>query len=264
MQHCTPCRRYLCRVISPVARGAEARLSLGTFTLCKLLLPLQPALQHRPTGAQAARQVRGAAREQGVLPLGWGELEKGRGRARAGWVRWRQRGGSRGGGGGGAVGAAGGGAGGHGAGWVGWREVLPAAVGHGGQRRERGRGGSRGAPAPNCQGDPLGGDGVDFGGDRAARGAGEGQRGSGQAVAVELFWRGGDGVKEEGEKKEDKSEMAGEETEKWIISLIWDNVKTMLTKSSVHQVRAPQPWGAATMISSGVQLWLLMKNIYKY
>lgn len=77
MQHCTPCRRYLRRAILPVARGAKARLPLGTVNLCKLLLPPQPALQHRPAGAQTARKVRGAVGEQGVLRLGRSELEKG-------------------------------------------------------------------------------------------------------------------------------------------------------------------------------------------
>lgn len=182
MQHCTPCRRYLCRAISPVARGAEARLPLGAITLRELLLPPQPALQHRPAGAQAARQLRGAVGEQGVLALRRGELEEGRGRVGPGRVRRGQRGGGRGGGGGGAAGAAD--DGGHGARRVGRRQVLPAAVGHGGQRREWGGGGGRGAPATHCQGDPLGGDGVHLGGDGAA---GEGQRGGGQAVAVELF-----------------------------------------------------------------------------
>lgn len=123
--------------------------------------------------------------EQGVFPLRWSELEEGSGRVGSGRVGRGKRGGSRGGRGGGTVGAADDGR--HGARRVGRGQVLAAAVGHGGQRRERRSGGGGRAPASHGQGDPLGGDGVDLRGHGAARGAREGQWGGGQAIAIELF-----------------------------------------------------------------------------
>lgn len=66
-------------------------------------------------------------------------------------------------------------------------QVLATAVGHGGQRRQGWGGGSRWAPASHSEGDPLRGDGVDLGGDRAAGGPREGQGRGGQMITIQLF-----------------------------------------------------------------------------
>lgn len=184
MQHGTPCRRYLCRAISPAAPGCVAPVPLCAFPLCQLLLPPHPALQHRPT-AGAVRQAWGGREEQEVLPLRRGEREERSGRVGSGRV-WRgKRGGGRGSHGGDAVRAAGDVR--HGAGGVGRGQVLAAAVGHGGQRWQGRGGGSRRAPSSHSQGDPLRGDSVDLRGHGAAGGAREGQGGGGQTVTIQLL-----------------------------------------------------------------------------
>lgn len=89
----------------------------------------------------------------------------------------------------------------HGAGREGRGQVLAAAVGHGGQRRQ-GRGGSGGrAPSSYSQGDPLRGDSVDLGGHGAAGGAREGQGGGGQAITVQLSRATGTWEEEDGNKE---------------------------------------------------------------
>lgn len=223
MQNHTPCRRYLCRAISPVARGGMAPVPLCAFPLCELLLPPQPALQHWPTGAQTAWQMWGAMGEQGVFPLRWSELEEGSGRVGSRWVGRGKRGGSRGGRGGGTVWAAGDGR--HRACRVGRWEVLAAAVGHGGQWREGRSGGSGRAPASHGQGDPLRGDGVDLRGHGAARWAREGQRGGCQAIAIELFvinrtaWT---------EEKKASEKRGGDQKNKRKINERWDFTRKKL------------------------------------
>lgn len=161
-EHHTPCRRYLCRAILSAAQGYSAPLPYNALPLCQLLLPPQPALQHRPTaGAHTARVVRRGRGEQEVPPLRWRESEEGGYRAGPRRVRRGQRGGRRGGHGRHTVWAAG--DVGHRAGRVRWGQVLAPAVGHGGQR---GQGGCRGcgrAPTSHRQGDPLRRDGVDLG-----------------------------------------------------------------------------------------------------
>ena len=205
MQHRTPCRRYLCRAILPAAWGCVAPVPLCAFPLCQLLLPPQPALQHRPAaGAHAAWQTWGRRGEQEVLPLRWGESDEGSGRIGSGRVWRRKRGGSWGSHGGDTVWAASDGR--HRAGREGWGKVLAAAVGHGGQRWQgRGAGGWR-APTSHSQGDPLRGDSVDLRGHGAAWGTREGQGGGGQTITIQLSratgtWEEDDGRKDKKWKK---------------------------------------------------------------
>lgn len=212
MQHCTPCRRYLCRAISSAAWGCLAPVPLCAFPLGQLLLPPQPTLQHRPiTGAHAARQMWGGRGEQEVLPLWWGECEEGSSWIGSWRVRRGKRRGSRGGCGGDVVGAAGDGR--HRARREGRGQVLATAVGHGGQRWQ-GRGGrGRRAPASHSQGDPLRGDGVDLRGHGSAGGAREGQGGGGQAIAIQLARL--TGVWEEGKEPKERWRRKRQKEKKW-------------------------------------------------
>jgi len=187
MQHGTPCTRYLCG-----ARGPRGRVA--PVSLCRLLLPPHPALQHRPPTGAHGRRVEG---EQEVPPLRRGECEEGRGGAGSGRVGRGEGRGGRGRHGGDAVRADG----------VGRGQVLAAAVRHGGQRRQGRGGGGGGAPPPHGQGDPLGGDGVDLGGHGAAGGAGEGQRGGGQTVTIQLLKSNGKRWGDERRKRKRRGKM---------------------------------------------------------
>lgn len=262
MQHRTPCRRYLCRAISPAARGCVTPVPLCGFPLYQFLFPPQPALQHRPatTGAYAAWQVWGGRGQQGVLPLRWCELEERGGWVGSGRVRWGKRGGSWGSHGGDAVRAAGDGR--HGAGRVGRGEVLPTAVRHGGQRWQ-GRGGRSGrTPTSHGQGDPLRGDSVDFGGHGAARGAREGQGGGGQAITIQLSrpagaWRGNGSTGkrgwEEGKEMKDETNSQGKKKIRWTTVWRWSSNRMWVHCASQCVLR----WSGCLYLrrSIGAALW---------
>lgn len=96
MQHCTPCRRYLCGAVGLAAPCRGAPLPLCDIPF--VLLPPQPSLQNRAAaGTHSAGQVGGRGGEQEVLHLRWREGEEGCGGVRPGRVRRGEGGGGRGG-----------------------------------------------------------------------------------------------------------------------------------------------------------------------